>query len=60
MAIRVTTHGVNTTDSQIFPESTGWHVDDAGRLHVTAVSKGNTATFHPSAWISVEKQPEAS
>ncbi|MCO4257398.1 hypothetical protein [Pseudarthrobacter cellobiosi] len=42
-----------------FTEATGWHVDDDGRLHVTKSGGGNIATFHPTAWATVERAPEA-
>lgn len=56
MAIRVNTH---STGIDRFNAATGWHVDDNGYLHVIEAGKGNLATFHPSAWQSVERVGES-
>jgi hypothetical protein len=54
---------VGTNDAhmafQFFPGATGYHVDDAGRLHVIKAGDGNIATFHAAAWQFVERVEDA-
>jgi hypothetical protein len=57
MSIHVTANDLNPR--RFFPEATGWHVDEEGRLHVTKTGAGNLATFHASAWRSVERVENA-
>lgn len=52
MSIHVRTH--EAIPIQSFPQATGWVVDN-GYLHVIVKDNGNCATFHPSAWLSVER-----
>lgn len=51
---------VNTTfsDCAEYKQATGWVVDN-GYLHVMVKDNGNCATFHPSAWLSVERDEDA-
>lgn len=56
MSIRVRTYEAISVQS--FPQATGWVVDN-GYLHVIVKDNGNCATFHPSAWLSVERDEAA-
>lgn len=56
MAIHVTTTNLI---GATFDDATGWHIDEAGYLHVTKTGHGNVASFHASAWVSAEKVAEA-
>lgn len=54
MAIHVGTNDAHMS-SQLFPNATGYHVDEVGRLHIKKEGDGNIATFHASAWQFVER-----
>lgn len=54
MTIRVTTTSLDVPGGE-FTDANGWHVDDDGRLHITKSGGGNIATYHASAWATVER-----
>lgn len=57
MAIRVTVTSPDIPDGN-FVDATGWHVDDEGHLHITKSGGGNVATYHATAWATVERALE--
>jgi hypothetical protein len=52
-------HVITKETSRTFPDATGWHVDENGYLHITVQGNGNCATFHPTTWMSVEREEAA-
>ncbi|MDQ0241179.1 hypothetical protein [Arthrobacter bambusae] len=52
-------HVITNTTSRRHPEATGWVIDANGYLHVTVKDNGNCASYHPSAWWSVEREEDA-
>lgn len=52
-------HVITNSTSRTHPEGTGWHIDENGYLHITVTGNGNCASYHPSAWWSVERYEDA-
>lgn len=43
----------------VFPDGTGWVVDDTGHLHVIKAGDGNLATFHAGHWSYAQRHNAA-
>lgn len=51
-------HVITKEYTKTHPEATGWVIDEHGYLHITVQGNGNCASYHPSAWWSVEREEQ--
>lgn len=54
MQIIVTTSTAKLT----FEDTTGYEVDDQGRLHILDKTEGPLATFAAYNWLNVQREPQ--